>query len=43
MKKYVADLQVGIDASIKAANASIEEYNAGIKEFQEETRKANDQ
>ena len=42
MKKY-ADLQVGIDASIKAANASIEEYNAGIKEFQEETRKANDQ
>jgi hypothetical protein len=43
MKKYVADLQVQIDASIKAANASIEEYNAGIKEFQEETRKANDQ
>ncbi len=43
MKKYVADLQVQIDASIKAANASIEEYNAGIKDFQEEVRKANDQ
>ena len=43
MKKYVADLQVGIDASIKAANASIEEYNAGIKAFQEEVTKANDQ
>jgi len=42
MKKYVADLQAGIDASIKTANASIEEYNAGVKEFQEEVRKAND-
>jgi hypothetical protein len=42
MKKYVADLQVQIDAWIKTANASIEDYNAGVKEFQEEVKKASD-
>jgi len=42
MKKYVADLQAQIDASIKIANASIEEYNAGVKEFQDEVKKASD-